>query len=100
MMLTMNAIAIQVAKTANTSASDFRNAMAEKWQGLTAKTGATIWGKTCNPFGREGGRGRCSHNISLSSKNNYLREATQRIVQNVSDIDEVIEIETTEDEDE
>jgi hypothetical protein len=52
MMLTTNGIAIQVAKTVNTSSSDFRAAMADKWQGLTAKTGGALWGNTFIPFGR------------------------------------------------
>jgi hypothetical protein len=54
MMLTTNGIAIQVAKTENTSSTSFRAAMARKWQGLTAKTGGTLWGKTFIPFDREG----------------------------------------------
>jgi hypothetical protein len=37
MMLTTNGIAIQVAKTENTSSTSLRTAMAEKWQGLTSK---------------------------------------------------------------
>jgi hypothetical protein len=57
MTLTMNGIAIHVAKTADTLTSDFRAAMAKKWQNLTAKTGGTLRGKTFIPFGREGGMG-------------------------------------------
>jgi hypothetical protein len=31
--------------------------MTEKWQGLTAKAGGTLWGKNFIPFDREGGMG-------------------------------------------
>jgi hypothetical protein len=31
--------------------------MADNWQGLTAKTGGTLWGKTFIPFGRAGDMG-------------------------------------------
>jgi hypothetical protein len=54
MMLRRSGIAIQVVKTENTSSTYFIAAMAEKWQGLTAKTGGTLWGKICIPLGREG----------------------------------------------
>jgi hypothetical protein len=57
MMLTTNGVAIEVAKTENTSSTSFRAAMAEKWLGLTAKTGGNLWGKTFIPFCREGDMG-------------------------------------------
>jgi hypothetical protein len=55
--LMTNGIEIQVTNTANTSGSDFRAAMAEKWQNLTVKVGGMLWGNTFIPFGREGGMG-------------------------------------------
>jgi hypothetical protein len=100
MMLTTNGIAIQVAKTENTSSTSFRAAMAEKWQGLPAKTGGTLWGKTFIPFGREGGMGDAVMKAVFQQQNKYLQEATQRIVQNLADIDEIIEIDMNDEEDE
>jgi hypothetical protein len=100
MMLTTNGIAIQVAKIANTSSSYFRAAMAEKWQGLTAKTGGTLWGKTFIPFGHEGDMGDAVMTALLQEQNKYLQEDTQHIVQNLSNIDEIIEIDMNEEEDE
>jgi hypothetical protein len=99
-MLTTNGIAIQVAKTEITSPTYFRAAMAEKWQGLTAKTGGTLWGKTFIPFGREGGMGDAVMTAVFQKQNKYLQEATQRIVQNIADIDEIIKIDMNEEEDE
>jgi hypothetical protein len=54
MMLTTHGITIQVAKTEKTSSIYFRAAMAEEWQGLTAKTDGTLWDKTFIPFRRDG----------------------------------------------
>jgi hypothetical protein len=99
MMLTPNGIAIQVAKTENTSSTSFRAAMAEKWQGLTAKAGGTLWGKTFIPFGREGDMGGAVMTAVFQQQHKYLQEATQGIVQNLADIDEIIEIDMNDDED-
>jgi hypothetical protein len=99
MMLTTNSIAIQVDKTENTLSTSFRAAMAEKWQGLTAKIGGTLWGKTFISFGREGGMVDAVMIAVFQQQNKYLQEATQRIVQNLADIDEIIEINTNDDED-
>jgi hypothetical protein len=59
------------------------------WQ---AKTGGTLWGKTFIPFGREGDMGDAVMTAVFQQQSKYLQEATQRIVQNLADIDEIIEI--------
>jgi hypothetical protein len=100
MMITTNGIAIQISKTENTSSTSVRAAMAEKWQGLTAKTGGTLWGKTFIPFGREVDMGDDVMTAVFQQKNKYLQEATQRIVQNLADIDEIIEIDMNDEDDE
>jgi hypothetical protein len=100
MMLTTNGIVIQVSKTENTSSTYFRAAIAEKWHGLTEKTGGTLWGKTFTHFGREGGMGDAVMTAVFQQQNKYLQEATQRIVQNIADIDEIIKIDMHEEEDE
>jgi hypothetical protein len=62
--------------------------------------GGAIWGKAFIMFGREGGMGDLITTSVFQHQNDYLQEAKQSIVQNLSDIDEVIEIETNEEEDE
>jgi hypothetical protein len=74
--------------------------MAEKWQGLTAKTGGTLWRKTFISFGCEGDMGDAVMTAVLQEQTAYLEEATQRIVQNLADIDEIIKIDMNEEEDE
>jgi hypothetical protein len=89
MMPTTNIIDIQVAKTENTSSTYFRAAMVEKWQGLTAKTGGTLWGKTFITFCREGDMGDAVKTALFQHQNKYIQVATQRIVQNLADIDDI-----------
>jgi hypothetical protein len=47
--------------------------MAEKWQGLAAKTSGTLWGKTFNNFGREGGMGDAVMTAVFQQQNKYLQ---------------------------
>jgi hypothetical protein len=75
MMLMTNGIAIQVAKIENTSSTSFRAAMAKKWQGLTAKTGSTLWGKTFIPLGCEGDMGDAVMTAVFQQQHKYLQEA-------------------------
>jgi hypothetical protein len=82
-----------------TSSTSFRTAIAEKWQGLTAKTGGTLWGEIFIPFGREGDMGDAVMTAVFQHQNKYLQEATQRIFQNLEDIDENIDIDMNDDED-
>jgi hypothetical protein len=44
---------MQIAKSPNATAADFRATMAEKWQMINAKNGGTLYGKTFIPFGKE-----------------------------------------------
>jgi hypothetical protein len=48
---------MQIAKSPNATAEDFRATMAEKWQRINAKNGGTLFGKTFIPFGKEGDMG-------------------------------------------
>jgi hypothetical protein len=48
--VTTSGIALKVAKTPGSTATDFRADMAEKWQRLTVKTGGTLFGKTFISF--------------------------------------------------
>jgi hypothetical protein len=84
MMLTTNGIAIQVAKTEKTSPTYFRAAMAEKWQGMTAKTGGNLWGNTFIPFGFKMGMGmlrRQQYSNSQTNTSMRLHSASFKISQ-------------------
>jgi hypothetical protein len=85
--VTTNGITLQVAKTPGITAVDFRADMAEKWQRLTAKTGGTLFGKTCIPLVKEGGIGDEVMTTIIQQQNNLLRSTKQCIVQNLNDID-------------
>jgi hypothetical protein len=50
-------------------------------------------------FGREGGMGDVVMTSVFQQQNKYLQEATQCIVQNLADIDEINEIDMNEEED-
>jgi hypothetical protein len=43
---------MQIAKSHNATAADFRASMAEKLQRINAKNGGTMYGKTFIPFGK------------------------------------------------
>jgi hypothetical protein len=45
-------VTLQVAKTEGIIATEFRVNMAEKWQQLDSKTGGSLCGKKCTPFGK------------------------------------------------
>jgi hypothetical protein len=95
MMLTTNGIAIQVAKTENTSSTSFRAAMAEKWQGLKAKTGGTLWGKTVIPFGREGGMGDAVMTSVFQQQKNIYRRPHNALSKTLQTYEEDEEMEGT-----
>jgi coproporphyrinogen III oxidase len=59
----------------------------------------TVWGNTFIPFGREGDMDDTVMTAVFQQQHAYLQEAKQRIVQKLSDIDEVLEIETNEERD-
>jgi hypothetical protein len=71
--------------------------MAEKWQKINAKNGGTLYGKTFIPFGKEGDMGDAIMTNVIQQQNKLLSETKQRIVHNLSDVDEIIEIALGED---
>jgi hypothetical protein len=48
---------MQIAKSPNLVAADFRASMTEKWQKINAKNGGTLYGKIFITFGKEGDMG-------------------------------------------
>jgi hypothetical protein len=97
MRLTTTGVIIQIAKPPNIVAPDFRASMAEKWQTINAKNGGTLYGKKIIPFGKEGDMGGVMMTNVIQQKNQFLAETKQRIVNNLSDVDEIIEISLGED---
>jgi predicted nicotinamide N-methyase len=88
---------MQIAKSPNLVAADFRASMAEKWQKINANNGGTLYDKTFIPFGKEGGVGDVIMTNVIQQQNNFLAETKQRIIHNLSDVDEIIEIALGED---
>jgi hypothetical protein len=66
--------------------------MAEKWQKINAKNGGTLFGKMFIPFGKEGDMGDAIMTNIIQQQKKLLSETKQRIVYNVSDVDNIIEI--------
>jgi hypothetical protein len=60
---------------------------------------AALYGATFIPFGREGDMRDAVMTAVFQQQNKYPQEATQRIIQNLADIDENIDIDMNDDED-
>jgi hypothetical protein len=71
--------------------------MAEKWQNINAMNGGTLYGKTLIWFGKEGDMGDATMINVIKHQHKFLAETKQRIVHNLSDVDEIIEIALGED---
>jgi hypothetical protein len=95
--LTTTGVTMQIAKSPNLVAADFRASMAEKWQKINAKNGGTLYGKTFIPFRKEGDMGDAIMTNVFQQQNKFLSETKQRIVHNLSDVDKIIEIALGED---
>jgi hypothetical protein len=95
--LTTTGVAMQIAKSPNSTSADFRASMAEKWQRINAKNGGTLYGKTFIPFGKEGDMGDVKMTNVIQQQNTFLAVTKQRIVHNLNDVDEIIEIALGED---
>jgi hypothetical protein len=95
--LTTTGVMMQIAKSPNATAADFRATMAEKWQSINAKNGRTLYDKTFIPFVKEGDMGYAKMTNVIQQQNKFLAETKQRIVHNLNDVDEIIEIALGED---
>jgi hypothetical protein len=85
-------VTLQVAKTEGITSTEFRANMAKKWQQLDAKLGGSLFGKKFNPFGKEGNLGDDITTAIISKQNRFLKNSKQRIIHNLNDIDEIVEI--------
>jgi hypothetical protein len=95
-VMSTTGVTLQVAKTEGITATEFR-AMAEKWQQLAAKTGGSLFGKKFIPFGKEGDLGDDIMTAIISKQNRFLKNFKQRIIHNLDDIDEIVEISLADD---
>jgi hypothetical protein len=95
--LTTTGVTMQIAKSSNATAADFRASMAEKWQRINANNGGTLYSKTFIPFGKEGDTGDTIMTNVIQQQNIFLAETKQRIVHNLNGVDEIIEISLGED---
>jgi hypothetical protein len=95
--LTTTGVTMQIAKSPNLVAADCRASMAEKWQMINANNRGTLYGKPFIPFRKEGDMGGAIITNVIQQQNKILAETKQRIVHNLSDVDEIIEIALGED---
>jgi hypothetical protein len=95
--LTATGVTMQIAKSPNVTSEDFRASVAEKWQRINAKNGGTLYGKTFIPFEKEGDMGDAIMTNVIQQQKQFLAETKQRIVHNLNDVDEIIEIALGED---
>jgi hypothetical protein len=95
--LTTTGVTMQIAKSPNATEADFPATMAEEWQRINAKTGGTLYGKTFIPFGKEGDMGDAIMTNVIQQQHKFLAETKQRIVHNLNNVDEIIEIALGED---
>jgi hypothetical protein len=87
--LTTTGVTMQIAKSPNATAADFRATLADKWQRINAKNGGTLYGKTFIPSGKEGDMGDAIMTNVIQQQNKFLAETKQRIVHNLNDVDEM-----------
>jgi hypothetical protein len=90
-------VTLQVAKTEGITVTEFRAKMAEKWQQLDAKTGGYLFGKKFTAFGKVGDLGDDNMTAIISKQNIFLKNSKQRIIHNLNDIDEIMEISLADD---
>jgi hypothetical protein len=95
--LTTTGVTMQIAKSPNATAADFLASMADKWQRINAKNGGTLYGKTFIPFVKEGDMGDAIMTNVIQQQHIFLAETKERIVHNLNDVDDIIEIALGED---
>jgi hypothetical protein len=90
--LTTMGVTMQIANSPSAAAAYFRASMAEKRQRINAKNGGTLNGKKIIPFGKEGDTGDAIMTNVIQQQTIFLAETKQRIVHNLNDVDEIIEM--------
>jgi hypothetical protein len=75
------------------SPGKLRQAIAERWEKLTAISGGCLYGKSCIPFGKECGLDASKMKYLIQKHNIFLNTPKQCIANNLNDIDEIMEVE-------
>jgi hypothetical protein len=95
--LSTTGISLHITKPPGVSEQGFREELAERWSNLTIKIGGSLASKLCIPFGKESTLGDSEMTPIIEQHNLYLQTTKQKIVRNLNDIDEEIDLEVNND---
>jgi hypothetical protein len=90
-----NLIALQVSKQSEIRSGCLRHTIVERWKKLNDISGGSIYGKSVIPFGKECGLGDTTMHHLVEQQNICLKATKQRIVANLDDIDELMDLDLT-----
>jgi hypothetical protein len=95
--LSTTGISLRIAKPPGVSEQTFREELTQHWSNLATKSGGSLARKFFIPFGKESTLGDTEMMHIIEQQNLYLQTTKQRIVQNLNNIDEEINLETNDD---
>jgi hypothetical protein len=95
--LSTTGIALRIEKRPGVSEQLFLEELAQRWSNLSTKNGGSLASKLCIPFGKESTLGDSEMTHIIEHQNLYLQTTKRRIVRNLNDIDDEINIETHDD---
>jgi hypothetical protein len=95
--LSTTGIALRIVKRPGVSGQSFREELAERWSNLTIKSGGSLVSKFFITFGKESTIGDSEMTHIIEQQNLYLQTTKQRIVRNLNDIDDEIDLEVNDD---
>jgi hypothetical protein len=81
---TTTGLTMQIVKSPNRVAADFRASVTEEWQHINAKNGGTLYGTPFITFGKERDMGDVIMKDIIQQQNQFLAETKQRIVHKCS----------------
>jgi hypothetical protein len=81
-------------KRPGVSEQTFREELAQRLINMTIKSGGSLASKLFIPFGKESTLGAYEMTPLIEQQNLFLQTTIQRIVRNLNDIDEEINLET------
>jgi hypothetical protein len=94
--LTTRCIAIQIMKSDNISPAKFREDLVQQWQRIEDESGNRLDGQYFVPVGRRADLGTSAMNNIFHKQNQFLRTTKIKLVHNLGEIDEVLDIEINE----
>jgi hypothetical protein len=95
--LSTTGIALRIAKRPGVSEQTFREEPAQRWSNLTTKSGGSLTSKHYNPFRGKSTLEDTEMKNIIEQQNLYLQTTKQRIVRNLNDIDEEINLDPDDD---